>query len=121
MTAAFFDNFFTYSSSSSNTGFRYTAQPYLILELKIASAIMISFFNAKNMKKLHCQCKLGKKTRQSNAKNIKNLHCQCKFEKKTCQIDAKNIKNLHCQRKNFKNLTCQCKKYKKFALPMQKI
>ena len=65
---------------------------------------------------MHCQCKLGKKTRQSNAKNIKYLHCQWKFGKKTCQIDAKNIKNLHCQRKNFKNLTCQCKKYKKLQI-----
>ena len=50
--------------------------------------------NAKNIKKLHCQCKLGKKTRQIDAKN-RNLHCQCK-----------DLKNLHCQLKNEKHLCC---------------
>ena len=83
-----------------------------ILKTCIASAKFLKIWlaNAKNIKNLHCQCKLGEKTRQidekktcnananilkiwlANAKNIKDLHCQCKLGKQTFQIDAKNKK-----------------------------
>jgi hypothetical protein len=62
-----------------------------------------------------------KQTCIANAKNIKKLHCQCKLGEKTRQIDAKKT-NLHCRRKTNKKfaLPMQIGK-KKLVKSMQKI
>ena len=48
-------------------------QRFKMFALPNSKILKIWLANAKNIKKLHCQCKLGKKTRQINAKNKKKL------------------------------------------------